>query len=185
MSLPFYKVICSGCGFTGGISYGVRYEYKGLPEHEPDLQNAWCQACDKIVKYFSPYTRKDAEWIISDLNDSITRNQGWFSRFSKTKKNEIKDLEKQLQAVKLRIQYFCNNPFKSLCLDCGSQHVFPFEMPDAPYDEYGVYREVNIKHSCGGQLSVSMEGRLSFSGQKKVVYDEVGTILYDDRTKNG
>ena len=182
MSLPFYKITCTGCDYEDGYSYGTHYVYEGIAEHEPVLRAAWCSDCGKIVNACVPFTSKDAEEEIADLNLWIDRNKsGFFSRFSKSKKNEILKTEKEKQAIRARLEYFENTAYVSKCLSCGGSHVFPFYLP---YGEYGEVEELNVMHSCGGRLLVSMEGRFSFASRRKVVYDETGEILHDGRVQN-
>lgn len=176
MSPPFYKITCSGCDYEDGYSYAADYEYEGLDCHQPVLRPAWCQDCDKIVDASTPFTRDQAESEIADHNLWISRNQtGLFAKYSRKKKDEIRETEQEIGAVLARLAHFENMPYKSRCLACGGHNISPFYLP---YGEYGVAEALDVTHKCGCHLMVSMEGRISFSSLKKITYDENGNILH-------
>ena len=179
MSRPFYKVTCTECGFNDGYSYGIHYVYEGPSDHEPVFQAAWCSNCDKIVNACIPFSRARAEGEIHDLKMWIERNKrGLFAKFSKIKKHEVDKAAQEMKTIYKRLKYFETIRYKPRCIRCGGHTVFPF---DLPYGEFNEVENLNIQHSCGGTLVISMEGRFSFKSRPKVVYNETGTILQDER----
>lgn len=179
MSRPFYKITCTGCSYQDQYHYGIHYVYEGLEEHEPVLRAAWCNGCGKIVNITAPFTVTYAECQISDTNNSIEqKKRGFFAQFSSQVKNEVLKLENELQAIRIRLKYFSNMAYRSKCLSCGGSHVYPFNVPYGNFDELV---ELNIRHTCGGQMLISMAGRYSFTSRPKVVYDESGSIKRDER----
>lgn len=182
VSLPFYSITCTGCDFTDSYSFGVRFEYSGPAEQEPMHGIAWCKDCDHIVNTCTPFTREHAEAEINDIEAWIARNkQGLFARFSRTKKDEIRKSQQGISAVQSRLAYFQSTDFKPRCLSCGSHTVFSFHLP---YGDYGELEKLNIEHSCGGQLMISMDGRFSFRHHPTVVFDKAGVIIRDERQQH-
>ena len=187
------------------FNYGIRYVYEGLEEHRPVLQEAWCSDCDKIVRICTPFTVEQAERSIANLNERINwkkevppidknkfrrirvklkkwinrEKESSFAEILKLKNEEILKLEEEIQTVNARLEYFENTTYKSKCLFCGGDHIFPLNI-----DDYYVFKtfELNVnKHSCGGQLLIRMHGWKGFTDRSKVVFDETGRILRDER----
>lgn len=181
MSLPFYSITCSGCSYEDGYSFGINFEYEGPPEREPMVGVAWCKACDSIVETCTPFNEEHARAEIADLEAWINTNKaGWFARFSITKKLETQKTHKRIQDVNARLAYFQSTPYKDRCMSCGSHDVFPFSLPDGE----GEVENLNIRHSCGGQLRIRMDGRLAFGRRPKVIFNDLGVIVRDERKQN-
>jgi hypothetical protein len=178
VSLPFYGITCSGCDFLGSYSYGIRYAYEGPPDHEPVLEPAWCRLCNEIVMVCAPFTRECAQLAIADLNMVVKNNRGIFRRLSKSRQQETQEANEELQAIYEHIQHFEEVPFKSRCLECGGHDVFPFDLPDGDYDEV---EKLDIEHSCGGHLLISMKGRLMFGNRPEVIYNNEGEAIKNKR----
>ncbi len=179
MSIPFYTILCTSCDFNDGYSYGILYEYQGPDDHEPALQLAWCQDCDKIVSVCSPYTQELAGEMIANLQKEIAWNRaGFFARFSKRKRHAIEEAEHKIEITRKRVCYFESIIYKNKCLSCGQADVFPFQIPRTDFREF---RCLDVTHSCGGELMIVMEGRLSFKRRPRVVYNENGKVIHDER----
>lgn len=180
MSFPFYKITCTGCDYEDEFNYGIHYVYEGLEEHRPVLQEAWCYDCDKIVRICTPFTVEQAERSIAEINKQINREKESSSAENlKLKNEEIFKLEEEIQIVNARLEYFENTAYKSKCLFCGGDHFSPLNI-----DDYYVFKtfELNVnKHSCGGQLLIRMHGWKGFTDRSKVIFDETGRILRDER----
>lgn len=177
MSLPFYKITCSGCSFHDGFNFGVDYTYEGPPEREPSIKPAWCKDCNAIVQACLPFTKEDAgnlsqisEWEQFLLLETYTKNTKWWNRKKKMQQAE----QKFLATKKQRLAYFESNQYVDRCINCGSHNVFSFSLPSADYAEQ---KKLEVEHSCGGQLIICMEGRLSFAKHSEIVYNDTGKIL--------
>ena len=177
MSLPFYKITCSGCSFHDGFNFGVDYTYEGPPEREPSIKPAWCEDCNAIVQARFPFTKKDAgalnqisEWEQFLLSEAYTKNTRWWNRKKKMRQVEQEFLNTKQQ----RLSYFESIEYVGRCINCGSHNVFSFLLPSADYCEQ---KQLGVEHSCGGQLIISMEGRLNFATHSEIIYDETGKIL--------
>lgn len=182
MSLPFYTITCSGCGYEDGYSFGINFEYEGIPEREPLVGVAWCKECDSIVNTCAALDNERAQAEITDLEAWINTNKaGWFAPFSIPKKLEIHKAHKQIRDVNARLAYFLANPYTDRCMSCGSHDVFPISLPDG---EGGEAENLKIQHSCGGQLRIRMDGRLGFGRRPKVVFNELGVIVRDERKQD-
>ncbi|MEW6187316.1 MAG: hypothetical protein AB1585_16405 [Thermodesulfobacteriota bacterium] len=180
MSLPYYKITCSGCDFQGNYGFYVSYEYQGLPEQCPVLRAAWCRDCDKIVEACTPFTLEEAQKEISENNIWINNNSGFLARFSRSKKEEIIKAKEEIEKIQNRLQYFQAHSFTPRCLVCGSHQVSIFEIP---YGEYNVTEELDVIHYCGNRLLISMEGRFSFKNNPRVIFDANGKILLDEQNQ--
>lgn len=175
MSLPFYQITCTGCEFTGGYNFGIDYVYEGPPERRPLVGSAWCANCDHIVNACVPFDQGRADEEILEKESWIAHlKRGLFAMFSKSKQAEIRSTEQEILAIRQRASHFEQGHFKPRCLSCGGSSVFPFGLP---YGDYGEVEGLNITHSCGGQLLVSMEGRFSFASRPKVFFDADGNVI--------
>lgn len=177
MSLPFYKITCSGCKFHDGFNFGVDYTYEGPSERKPLLKPAWCKDCDAIVQACLPFTKENAgdlnqisEWEQFILLETYIKKTRWWNRKKKRQQAE----QEFLRIKKRRLAYFESNQYVDRCINCGSHNVFSFSLPSA---DYGEQIQLGVEHSCGGQLIICMEGRLSFASRSEIVYNETGTIL--------
>ncbi len=190
MSLPYYKITCSGCSFDDGCAFGINYRYEGSPEHEPVLQNAWCRDCDKIVKICIPFNRRHAQGIVFDLNARYRKsNGGLLARIFRSKKlkfevqQNIREDNQEALEINNRLRYFETIPYKARCLLCGSNSVFHFKLPN---EGLGDVESMNVEHSCGGQLLIRIQGQInpvSYTQLPKVTYNDDG-ILHDERKSN-
>ena len=179
MSLPFYKITCSGCDYDSTHSHNVRYEYEGKKEHKPVFDTAWCEDCNEVVNMCSSLTRKQADDEIKELSEWIEeKKKGFFAKWSKTKKDSIAYMENSMELAKQRINYFENTAQVKKCLCCGGQRITPIQLP---YNYSDKPINANITHSCGGDLLISMKGFISLKILPRVVYDETGAILLDER----
>lgn len=179
MSLPFYGITCTGCDYRDSYSFGVRFEYSGPTASEPMRGTAWCRDCDRIVNTCTPFTQEHAEAEINGIEAWITQNKrGLFARFSRTKKDEIHKSRLSISAIHSRLAHFQSVDFKPRCLSCGGHAVFPFHLP---YGDYGELEKLNIEHTCGGQLMISMDGRFNFRQLPTVFFDASGAVIHDER----
>jgi len=181
MSLPFYKVACTGCDFSSSFGFGINYEYEGPQEHKPSIGRVWCKSCDSIEVASFAYTEKGAELDIEDLELWVAFNKkGFFAKYSKSKKIEIQKTNQEIQAVRTRLKYFKDNEYVPRCLSCGGCNVFSLSFPSLNDDDE--QKDTGIQHSCGGNLLISWLGRMSFSSPlRKVVFNKYGVILNDER----
>lgn len=187
MSLPFYEITCSGCGFRYLHTYKTHYIYKGNPSRKPVLQIAWCRDCNEIIMACTPYTLSYAKYEIEQLNMLIGKNEkGFFGWISPSKRKAIEESKRQarkkLDEVNERLKYFDNAEYKARCLQCHGYSVYPFELPSG---DYCIVEKLEIEHLCGGQLLVSIAGRIGYVSHPKVVYDENGIIVHDERKQKG
>lgn len=165
MSLPSYKITCSVCDYHDGYSYSTNYVYQGLKSQEPILQAAWCSYCNKVVDAISSFTTEEAEKEISELNVFINRNRlGFFAKYSKSKKESIKELKEEIDKIRERILYFSKQDYSCKCIECGSSKVYPL---DIPYYTPTI-QSLNVKHSCGGELLVSEPVRIFYHPHTEV-----------------
>ena len=181
MSLPSYTIKCSECNFSDSYLDGTHYVYEGPPAHEPEVQVAWCRACDKVVNICAPLTVMEAQVKIRELYRLIGGCRGGlFARFLKRRKQVAEKASQDIQIVRKRLKYFRSSPHKNRCLVCGSHDVFPFELPyDSAYD---VIEALNVEHSCGGQLLIEEGPSFAYSEIPKV-FDENGVIVLDGESK--
>ena len=127
MSIPFYTILCTSCDFNDGYSYGILYEYQGPDDHEPALQLAWCQDCDKIVSVCSPYTQELAGEMIANLQKEIAWNRaGFFARFSKRKRHAIEEAEHKIEITRKRVCYFGNDSSEKITNNNCENGIFSF-----------------------------------------------------------
>jgi len=182
MSLPFYTITCSNCDFKGGYNYGTHFKFEGLPDHKPLLRRVWCRDCDKITNACFPFREEDAKTMISDLNDQIERNKsGFLASLSRSKKSAIQEANFEIEAINRRVNYFNSITYNNRCLDCGGKQLFPFDLSGRGYNEP---EPMKIEHLCGGQLMISTAGRINFAVRPKVIYDENGIIVLDERIRS-
>jgi hypothetical protein len=179
MSLPFHVISCSNCEFRANYNYGTNYKYEGPLDHEPLVERVWCGNCDEATWARFPFTQKDAEIMRHVLNRQIRRcKSGLFSTFSKSKRNAIRKANIEIETINQRLTYFNSTKFETKCLNCGGKSVFPINFPESEYDEL---ISLGIEHLCGGQLMIRKAGRLIFAYITKVIYDENGNILVEER----
>lgn len=83
--------------------------------------------------------------------------------------------------INKRLTYFETTPYKDRCMYCGGNSVFTYKLPSYEADKA---ESMNVRHSCGGELLISMAGRVAFSRGTKFLeigYNEDGMILFDER----
>lgn len=171
MSLPFYSIECSGCGFVDNYNYGTKYIYEGQPEKKPSLTAAWCEKCDAIITACRPYTKADAGnlYQLSEWEKIIVLG------LKEIKSSDRESAEQEFLArKKQRLAYFESNPYLPRCLQCGEYAVHALKLPDE-----GNCTEVRsgVKHTCGGELLIRKAGRISFASYREIVYNENGEIV--------
>ena len=183
MSLPYFKITCSDCSFDDGCAVGINYVYEGPPEHEPGLQDAWCRDCDKIVEMCIPFNRQHTQRIVFDFSARYRKKHGGLlTKLFRSKKLQV-EVQKAIQEdfqealeTNNRLAYFETTPYQSRCLKCGGKNVFPFKLPSGAF---GDVENMNINHSCGGQLLICEEGQINLVSYKqlpKVTYNDDGIV---------
>ncbi|MCK5826809.1 MAG: hypothetical protein KAG93_07225 [Desulfuromusa sp.] len=116
------------------------------------------------------------------------KKSSFLARFFKSKKTKKLEVQEAIQkasqeALKInkRLEQFETTSYQDRCMYCGGSSVFTYNLPSCGLDKV---ERMNIRHSCGGQLLISMAGWVNFASGTKlpnIGYSENGMILYDER----
>ncbi|WP_413693939.1 hypothetical protein [Psychromonas sp. KJ10-2] len=123
------------------------------------------------------------------LDDIERLKKASFYRFSKQKKQQVKNLQevviREEQTMQTKIDYFKQSKFKPRCLSCASHQIRKLKPFTTYMDHYFSLHELpaepmGIIHSCGGEIEASLQARFNLNSNYRarvIEFDEQGLVI--------
>ena len=172
MSIPFLKITCDGCSFSGSSSatFGL-FLWSDKEQVFPiDRQLGVCEICDEIVAMeYLPDSK------VVEQARGIRQKYAGPPLWRHDEKNEAKYLASQADFDLFERIIALKRP--PVCLTCGGSSVHPIKLPESADRDVPI--DLDIKHlGCSGHLRVQGSGGLRM-GIRPITrwYDIFGKFL--------
>lgn len=196
MSFRIDTIRCDKCDFSqfGFFTSAVQYLYLFPDGSTVDIEKdtGWCYKCRKlsIIENISlEFTEKQLKEFITqrsqkELTYNKIRNANLISRIFDPKKNQINELQKELESIEkkiwdttVRLNMLRSRKSPPKCLQCSGINFVVIRIPPFP-DHFYEQKIIGFTHpECGGNFTVDFNNTFPVrSSQKYYTFEGIPVV---------